>query len=969
MINFDSETLYTQHLCDSLTPTTKFSIGLEYLNDEDNVKVVHFDYVTEIETVLTLAIDYTVDTDTDEITTLTTYPGNGVEGSSDKLTITLSVPYTQKTDITSNSNYDPEVLEEAYDKSVLLAKQNKEEISRAVALSPTDAGEVMVLPPKAALANGYLGFDEDGEPIANSGPTPRAYVSTYTYLAGDITQHSSEIWISMLGTNIGNEPGTDTAWWTLYQNKPEWNASYKYGADDITSYSGVLVKSSQADNINHTPIITPGGAETWWAVVETGGALDVDGELGEATTIRDLVYFDTAGELMIADKGSLEKSIIAGFAVAGGVDGDDVKVRSGGILSGFTGLTIGTQYFLGDTGAYCTAGAISFNDYKVSVGVAVSATEIDVKIGLPEYRSTQDDGNLVGSLHYFPTYSDRAGYIPFAFDNAISQANYPELYSVVGDMYETQHTDAGDAASGAGMFYPTPVPGYYHRTAVPDTAIIDSTDDVDDSTELITLATADYDALKLSRSVVGAGSDGTPVIAKLVSGALPTGLSEDTVYFVRFKTTPDIELYDTEANAIDTSGTTGRVDLTDAVGTFRLTQEGIALDDAFQDHEHEFTFIGGDADGNDQNTADRSLESNQTTYATDGVSTGRTTNETRPRTTYSYGYIKAEYVTPSGEPVSALRYDSGWIANSDWDDNTFNIVHNLDEDLSNLIVKFFVSTDGTEANSFEIFSVGQTAGGGGTAAGGVTFFASSSNALDITTGEDGLLYIKSSGSLTRIDSQAWYYKVVVIKPALIATYADAPIRAVYDISDGTDVTIPLPDANGQTAERTYKRRGAGTGKVLFTTVDSQTIEELTPSTWELEGEGIIVLIPISGNWEVKEYGDSIGIADSGTDYDRVLTKYKSGEAHVEGRHADSLALDTVLSGWYRSDDAIINFGYTFNATVEKVFISSTDTSGPLAYAREVAFTDSLCVGRYMRGDSSGATDLTANWKAIGRWRA
>ena len=84
------------------------------------------------------------------------------------------------------------------------------------------------------------------------------------------------------------------------------------------------------------------------------------------------------------------------------------------------------------------------------------------------------------------------------------------------------------------------------------------------------------------------------------------------------------------------------------------------------------------------------------------------------------------------------------------------------------------------------------------------------------------------------------------------------IQTKYNITDSNDVTVTLPDANGQTAERTYWRSGAGAGKVLFTTYGSQTINGDSASTWFLEDEGVIKLAPVSGNWEVVEFEDNVG---------------------------------------------------------------------------------------------------------------
>ncbi len=264
-------------------------------------------------------------------------------------------------------------------------------------------------------------------------------------------------------------------------------------------------------------------------------------------------------------------------------------------------------------------------------------------------KSGQDDGVLVGSEKKFFTSKDRSaqGYLEYALSNAVLQATYADLYADVGDIFEQMHLDAGDPASGAGDFYPTPVPGYTDRSGIPDTAAIDATADIDDTTELITLTTADYNSFKAFKSV---GGDGVPVRAVLLTGALPGGIVDgETVYYIRFKTTPDIELYDTEANAIDTSGTTGRIDLTDAVGTFNLTQQGIAYDDAGQGHRHnlwaqQVNNLGGAS----SLVSTAGVANTLYTYravddpVTDTVNgTPRTSNETRGRNIITFNYIKA----------------------------------------------------------------------------------------------------------------------------------------------------------------------------------------------------------------------------------------------------------------------------------------------------------------------------------------
>ncbi len=315
-----------------------------------------------------------------------------------------------------------------------------------------------------------------------------------------------------------------------------------------------------------------------------------------------------------------------------------------------------------DAGDYYTEDEVEGALQEVGAKQALQDTALAAQIALLETIS-----DPVGGLKSFATYKDRSakGLLPIAFNNKVATTGtYADLYAEIADIFEKAHTDAGDAASGAGFFYPTPPPGYGTRFGVPDTAVIDATADIDDSTELITLATADYNQLKVFKSVSG---DGVPVRLKLVSGALPGGIAdEETTYYIRFKTTPDIELYDTEANAIDTSGTTGRIDLTDAVGTFKLSQEGIVYNDAGQGWQ-----LGGDNDetgardvfaklrnrgfvessnaGGDFTDMQQNINYQGLAEMAKAMNNGldgdiRSTNETHGREQIMFGYIKAFYI-------------------------------------------------------------------------------------------------------------------------------------------------------------------------------------------------------------------------------------------------------------------------------------------------------------------------------------
>ena len=156
----------------------------------------------------------------------------------------------------------------------------------------------------------------------------------------------------------------------------------------------------------------------------------------------------------------------------------------------------------------------------------------------------------VGSLLQYATYKDRTSARLFSFDysNPVSQTTYSRLYAEVGDSFEAQHVAAGDSASGAGMFYPTPIPGKFPRSAIPDLNI--------DGTTL---------------TLPSGFRNGTLFLVK--SG---TNQAVGTALYIRRTGVGTVTYHSSEAGAI---ANTGAITVT---GVGVLTQEGIAIDDAMQ---------------------------------------------------------------------------------------------------------------------------------------------------------------------------------------------------------------------------------------------------------------------------------------------------------------------------------------------------------------------------------------------------
>ena len=115
-------------------------------------------------------------------------------------------------------------------------------------------------------------------------------------------------------------------------------------------------------------------------------------------------------------------------------------------------------------------------------------------------------------------------------------------------------------------------------------------------------------------------------------------------------------------------------------------------------------------------------------------------------------------------------YSTGWVNCNDWTNQHLgttvggNVVHNLNTNLSDLIIRLFISSDGTENNAIEVVN---TTGGSSSASEmrGTVYTQVDSNNFIIQTGDDGIRHIQADGTPLAIDTENWYYKVKVYKVA------------------------------------------------------------------------------------------------------------------------------------------------------------------------------------------------------------
>jgi len=541
-------------------------------------------------------------------------------------------------------------------------------------------------------------------------------------------------------------------------------------------------------------------------IVRNTASSGTDAILGEDVSTGMALQFGTDGKLYKADNRSIDSCIVSGVALYGGVAGDTMTVGKIGVLDAYSGLVVGSEYYLGYDGDIVVKGGLNSTEYRSLIGTAIADNTIDLFIQPPE--PTVNSGSIlaIGDTIESGKYKDRRaeGLWVASFDNAISKANYPAAWDAIGDIYRQQHLDAGDADPGVDFFFPTMIPGAYSRSGISDSAEIDATADVDISTNRITLSSTDY--TRFAKLKIFTGS--SDAVAILLKGTLPTGLNEDTIYYIRFRGSDEITLYATEHDAMANENV---IDITaTATGPFRLTQEGIKLKDAFQGFVIKAAVDGsGAVAGAKAGVGSRETPGDYIKKpVTDGTNgTPRIANETRPITTIAYKYVKIEHVTSSGETISALREVWEEIGRTSWEEENITISHNLKAHAKDLNIKVEFWKSGL-ANYQEIKDLQLTSTGGGSYGVGIENATVDSFILKIGSG--GFFLIGASNNLTSVvDTVSCNIRITITKPNLVTTIFDtSQMPREYDIS-AEDIEVVLPDLTGVLQTREYSWIGGG----------------------------------------------------------------------------------------------------------------------------------------------------------------
>ena len=270
------------------------------------------------------------------------------------------------------------------------------------------------------------------------------------------------------------------------------------------------------------------------------------------------------------------------------------------------------------------------------------------------------------------------------------------------------------------------------------------------------------------------------------------------------------------------------------------------------------------------------------------------------RTTYSdlFALIGTTYGVGDGSTTFNLPksdYETNWIANSTWNNATFAINHDLYTKLTNLDIRFFISTDGTEANSFEINQFESNAA----AQLGMTYFAVDVDNISIKLGIHGLYYIDSTGASFRIDTEAYYYKVEIVRK-------DFPKGSIIR---ATNTSVTLEEVSSDIiADLTVTNSSDLQGT---TDVEDLNVSGSHP---DLLGTDYTVL----ADYPTRKYNGTITLSEALTNFEYLVIKgqYYLGSTPLKFMYFPTalITIGDVLTLWHDAIDNYAQWTYTNTTT-------------------------------------------------------
>jgi hypothetical protein len=505
-------------------------------------------------------------------------------------------------------------------------------------------------------------------------------------------------------------------------------------------------------------------------------------------------------------------------------------------------------------------------------------------------------GKDVGDI--FHSMKDEAtGAFKFRVGEPVLIAQYQALFDIVGHRFHDMQVGAGATSlaplASATTFYPTPVPGYVPNmlpSFTSDSSNVAS-NQLDINEDLSTTAI---------QAILGSHQEkGIPVLVRVDSGAIPTGLTEWTRYFANFiDGSPDaLEFYPTMADAL---AGTNIVGLTGAVGTVTIFP---AYDENRMQQITGFIDNFRGLSGTNGGAFDDTTNGDATNWSGAGVAdlsqvrfdsadspNARTGDTTHGNEVYGNLFIQFQQVTSqelvlSPPPIAK----KGWTAISDFTNVDLTLDYSgvsglSGEKLEDLEVTFLVSpnNDGTEA-----YRVGQYTTT--TVGFGFSIDTEVTDQIKVSLGDSGIV-VFVAGVATALTNQSWFYNIIVTKKintdlAIIQNVSGVNFQyPTFDISASNqtlDLTSLATEADG------YRIKAKWTGGdgnyqlsiVLPTGFTYGGVAKATIETdWKGDGQGVIQVVKNGTDFEVEKFVDTDG---GNWPVDATFTR-KTWKKHIDG---------------------------------------------------------------------------------------
>jgi len=630
----------------------------------------------------------------------------------------------------------------------------------------------------------------------------------------------------------------------------------------------------------------------------------------------------------------------------------------------------GTIYAFGDI-----AGSVVFADdpNRLQAQIDDLATGIAVAgLGHKETRPTSGDTDLLAS-----------GYKQEAFDNAISQSNYAAYFAKYGHMFNQQHVDAGDAdlSASSTLFYPTPIPGGHYRSGMPDIEL-DSSTDVYDGGSRIQLRNT-YITQSNTRA-------GTAVIFKADFGTLPTGLAEGTIYYILPKVTDgELTIHPTEVDAI---AATNPIAYTDSgSGTFRLTQEGIAIDDAGQRLTGELALIAATPDqpnlegvftvGNPIGSTRGGGVSGCSSTLFDSANSpdARTSNETRGAATYEFNYWKVVSSTSNGTPIDGLINQKIELARTLWQGQKILFNHGLSDTNGRLNTKVEIRKTETGGLWQELKVVTYDAAAPSALNAGCGVTEVDSQNIEVNTGASGISFLGYlDGGLVNllVDTQSADIRITCSRITETLTYAEPTTRKY--VLDGVTETHTFLDATTTLQNQKVYWECTNGGELLFATASGQEIGGLAANKWNGQGKGSMSVDPVAGNYAVDSYNDYLGDVGSSADWLSVGKAkdgtYSSGLIDINADNKTESAMYDNLDSVHIEAGSVFSVSGGYNASSSARIFAAVKKSDAVTYSfrtlkADTGTRDNVNVNSTNTGDWNDTNNTALSISLVGaRWQ-